>query len=186
MSFDLKAIEKAIHIWAQGASPDSVKDTSIGWADTNKDQPAYPFITLKKSGFPDSLNADEIRTVDDGDGGRKIQSRTHDEFTLTIRTHVEDRELDDNSDHAFSMLTNIVGALNLPTAREELCAAGLVVVSRTPVLDISSTTNNKWVSRATVDIRFRIAVIHEEPVDFFDSVAIDGELGDKQQSFTVP
>ena len=185
MSFDWRTMERNVATWAQGAFP-GVPDESVIWADQNIDQPPYPFVTLKKDAFADTSEDSEIVTVDDGEGGRLLQSRAHAEFTLTIRTHVDEREVEENGDNAFSMLADLVARLNLPAARDELCEAGLAIITRSPVLDISSTTNNKWVSRATVDIRVRAAVINEEPVEYFESVEVDGKLDSKTQSFTVP
>jgi len=51
MSIDWPFIERALYSWIDELSPDAVEDASIIWAEQNIDQPAYPFITLKKNNF---------------------------------------------------------------------------------------------------------------------------------------
>jgi len=82
------------------------------------------------------------------------------------------------------MVTRADGSTN---AAQALCDGGVAMIDHGPVLDISSTTNDKWVSRATVDIRMRAMAVQREVVsEYFESVSIDGKCGDEQQSFTVP
>jgi hypothetical protein len=180
---DWHLVDLAIHTWLDRVLPDEIADEQIVWADQNIDQPAYPFITLKKDGLEFVQgSSSESRTLEEA-GDFFIQVRNLLEFRLTIRTHTDDRC---NGVNAFSLLSAILETLDLPSARNTLCDAGLVVIEHSPVLDISSTTNTKWTSRATTEIRFRVGAASHEAIEYFTSVVIDGECNGETQSFTVP
>lgn len=187
---DWVAIEAAIFEWIDYSAPECVSNTQIIWADQNVAQPAYPFITLKKNNlrFIEGGGAmSETRSFVNDDGDLVTEVRGIVEFFLTIRAHVDDSQpVGDEATNAFFLMAGIAARLDLPRAREILCGGDLVVIEQQPVLDISSTTNEKWVSRATTDIRFRTSSVFSEVVDYFDTVAIDGTCGTETHSFVVP
>ena len=185
---DWAGIELAIFNWVAGAVPAGITESQIVRADQNIDQPAYPFITLRKENFQiiEGPCSEDRRFFDEDTGELFIVVLSQLEFDIQVRGHVDESCPPGNLSNAFFFLTDLMCGLDLPSARSALREAELVVVSQNPVLDISSTLNNKWISRATTEIRVRVCTTKREAVDYFESVAIDGKCGETSKSFTIP
>lgn len=185
---DWAGIELAIFNWVVGAVPAGITESQIVWADQNIDQPAYPFITLRKENFQiiEGPCSDDPRVFDENLQTLFIEVRSQLEFDIQVRGHVDESCPPGNLSNAFFFLTDLMCGLDLPSARSALSEAGLAVVEQSPVLDISAALNNKWISRASTEIRVRVCTTKREAVDYFESVAIDGKCNDALKSFTIP
>ena len=176
-AIDWQIIERALVTWVAGQA--DLPRTSVLFMDQKKTQPQYPYATLKRIAGPILDNGltdnkvSEKQTID----GREMLHVTVSgarQFTVSVQTYTE-RHADPNLD-AVAILTTLQSSLELDAVLEQLAAdADLTVIEAGNVSDTSYVVGGEWTSRASMDVRFRVASVLTEDVDFVDSVDMESE-----------
>lgn len=169
---DWDFIEKKLIEWVVLILPQLID--KVIYADQDIPQPGYPYASLKRIAGPTREGGvDEQRTVTDlaQDQGQEIQIQTIGprEFTLNIQIHHK-RPAAGPSRDAVAMAGRLEASLDQLRSREILTAGGLSVIESLPVLDISALENATWISRASLDVRFRTTSVMTERTGYIDKV----------------
>jgi hypothetical protein len=175
---DWKMIECAVFDWALSKFEDrNLEPTQVVWANQNIPQPAYPYLTLKRDSLVRTSAADEVRTSTDltQEEGQEIALETYGvrEFTLTINAFVDEEtgSTDPNCD-AMAMLSLLQVSLSQLSTQELFCLAGLAVIEELAVVDLSQVVNAEFISRAALDIRFRVTFSCIERTGYINTAQI--------------
>ncbi len=176
MSVDWKSIECALIEWVFAKIP-NLEEEQVIWDDQNISQPAYPFISLKRDTVIRIGARDEQRTETDlsqpqGQEIALISTGTR-EFTLTVNARVDELNgANDPNCDAMALVTLLQISLSQQSIQEAFCLAGLVVVEELAVIDLSQVVNGGFISRASMDVRFRTTFTCTEQTGFIDAVGI--------------
>jgi len=179
---DWAAIECALFDWVNLSFDGSTNDVSLDtgqivWKDQNIPQPVYPYIALKKNSVIRVGGKDEIRTSTDltKPQGQEIALTTNGvrEFTLGIEAFVDEQAGANKPNcDAMYMLSILQGSLSQQTTQETFCLAGLSVIEELAVVDLSEVVNGRFISRASMDVRFRTTFSCIERTGYIDTVRI--------------
>jgi hypothetical protein len=144
------------------------------WADQEIPQPDYPYVSLKRIAGPTREGGiDDLLTVTDlaQPAGEEIELQTVGprEFTLNVQAHHARPGAGPGTD-AVAMVGRLEASLDQERSRAILGAGGLSVIEQLPVTDISAFENATWISRASLDVRFRTTSVMTERVGYIDKV----------------
>lgn len=153
-------------------------DDRVIWQDQNVPQPAYPYISLKRSGWLKEGGVDETRTSTDltQDPGKEIELLTTGprEFTLNIQAHLDEAagSIDPGCDAVF-LLSKLQASLGQLSVTEALFRdANIAVIEELTIEDISLVINGLYLNRASMDVRFRTTSQITERTGFMDKVEL--------------
>lgn len=175
---DWAAIQCAVFDWVNLSFDGETTDVSLNrnqiiWKDQNIPQPAYPYVTLKKDSVIRSGARDEIRTSTDlaQPQGQEVALTTNGvrEFTLEIQAFVDEQAGANNPNcDAMYMISILQGSLSQQMTQEGFCLAGLSIIEELAVTDLSEVVNGRFISRASMDVRFRTTFTCVERTGFID------------------
>ena len=178
---DWEKIENAVYDWLTGGIDgfNSIVPEAI-WENQDIPQPAYPYASMKIIAHSKEGGRDEIRTSTDlaQPLGQEIEMLATDQnqITLAISFHT-----DISSDgmtpasRARALAGKARSSLGLPGVLAFLREAGLAVVAEEGITDTSLVVNSDWLSRATFDVRLRVASQMTERVGYIGKVELDSE-----------
>jgi len=170
---DMEVVENAIHRWfAEATGLETV------WRHQSAPQPAYPFGSLKIMTGPNAIPAEfELRTETDVNRpqGYEIEMTVCAPCLLTVscQAYVEGEDVSKPDGDARSYLNKARAALFLPSQQSLFKAAELSVTRSNPVNDISALTNERFVSRAGMDVEFNCAMNLSEFAGYIKKVAVE-------------
>ncbi len=151
--------------------------TRVIWADQNLAQPPYPYISMRRGPIVEGGGFDETRTSTDltQSSGEEIEILTTSprEFTLNLQAHVDEANgANDANCNAVKFLTKLQSSLDQISVHSALEQAGLAVIERLGVNDISLVLNGQFINRASFDIRFRTTSVMTERTGFIEKVEV--------------
>ena len=177
---DWEAIETALHEWLvveREIVPEFIFEQQGGT------QPDYPYasaqiIAQEKIGGVPEKRITEVPEEEDPALGEelKIAVTSQLEFTLQFSFHV-DREAGGwkPTTSAMTLAIKAQASLGLPSVLEILRAANVAVVRELGVRNTSVVVNGEWLSRATLDVRFRTATELSERAGYIEKVGLVSE-----------
>lgn len=167
-SLPWKQYEIAIKSWVK-----NVLGIDGYWEQQNVTEKRYPEITLARLNGPigaGGYNDFQTVTIDTVTKERVTTSEGHREFTLTVKAATP-RDYDTERD-AVSLLSTLGSSIKLDSVHDLFEANAMAAVQVYGVVDISQVVNGEWISRASMDVRFRVASQIVERVPYFVKVQI--------------
>ncbi len=184
---DWRTIDDACLAWLEDVMGSRVQSGGFIWENQKIAQPPYPYLSLLRDTEIDEGGADEIRrrTVDvDG----KIlgvdptagPADTNEEiaiqpivWTLAIQAHANpDGGGNDPGCNPMQLLGRIKRSLGQTTTIDRLRVAGVSIVNKSQITDLSLVINGDWTSRASFDVSLRTASVMAEKIAFIDKVQV--------------
>lgn len=140
-------------------------EATILWELQGQPRPAKPFCSMNFLTGPIKQGEDEEVVNDDN----KVEKQGLRELTLSVNYFGE---------HAMQELGYLITALGFPTARELLLKdADLVFIAAAGPRDLSSLMENKFETRAQVDLRFRVIGSMADPdSDVIETVVLENGI----------
>ncbi len=184
---DWRTIDDACVAWLEAVMGSRIASGDIIWENQKVAQPPYPYLSLLRDTEIDEGGADEIRrrTID-ADG--KIlgvdptagAAATNEEiayqpivWTLTIQAHADpDGGGNDPGCNPMQLLGRVKRSLGQTTTIDRLRAAGMSIVDKSQLTDLSLVINGNWTSRASFDVSLRTASVMVEEIGFIDKVQV--------------
>ena len=153
----ISVVKKAIKDWIAS----STGFTTI-WDFQNAPQPLYPYCALKLTPFTPLGLTDEVRQVDIGSDSYTYQCGQR-KFVVSCEAFV--RNLDnqgrtistDPDADALTAMTKAQMELTKGSRIATLHEAGVAVIDRGVIQDISTLYSEEWISRAQMDVTFLVA-----------------------------
>lgn len=176
---DWTTIEAALHGWVIATL--GLGDESVIWSDQNIAQPAYPYISMKRGNIVEGGGlTDELRTFTDLTQalGEEIEMLTVGprEFTLNIQAHVDEcNGANDPNLNSVKLLSKLQASLAQLSVCSLLSTAGMAVIERLGVQDISLVLNGQFINRASFDVRIRTTSVMTERTGFIDKVQLKSD-----------
>lgn len=151
---DWQAVETALQTWAKNAS--ALPDASVIWGKQTGPRPARPFVEMTHDG-PRPLSPFVERRVSDTPGapaGNEITLDTSGpvEFSLTVDVYTLAVI---GSSSAVALAGKMAANLDLGSVIDSLDAAGVAVVDRTAIQDLSALFEEAFEGRASFSVRLR-------------------------------
>ncbi len=173
---DWLSIECALHTWVTTTL--GFDDERVIWEEQNITQPLFPYISMKKSALIEGGGGmDELRTSTDlsRDLGEEIEllSTSPREFTLSLQAHVDEEQGANNpNSNSVKFLSKLQSSVDQVSVHSIFQEAGLAVIERLAVQDISIVLNGQYINRANFDMRLRTTSIMTEHTGFVDKVQL--------------
>lgn len=151
------------------------------WEDEEIPQPDYPYVSMKRTAGPIKEGGlDENRHTFDAARpvGEEIEIQTTGPraFTLTVQAHVG-KPVDHGRD-ATALLSRLSASVRQNRTQEIFDTYQLSAIEVLDVSDLSAFENGRWVSRASLDVRFRVLSVITEQLGYIDKVEVEStELG---------
>jgi hypothetical protein len=178
---DWSTIEDAIYDWLTGGVSgfDEIVPEAI-WEDQNVAQPDYPYATMKMIAQSKEGGRDEIRTTTlvGQPLGREVEIMATGPIQMTISVSFNTDATTGGSSsgtRARSLAVKAQSSLGLPVVIDHLYGAGLSIIAEEGVSDTSLVINGEWLSRATLDVRFRTATQMTQRHGYIDKVHLESE-----------
>lgn len=173
-----KDFECGISEWIENTL--GLKKSQIFWKNQNQPQPKYPYVALIKSNVR-PVGIEELRTITDDNGDQCFATVGLREIQLSVEAFADDKSgaLDPDT-NAFALLSTLIDSTLDMKTLEYFCAAKAAFVEeQNPILDISSVISGKYVSRAIVDLKFRVLCVrkHGEEMGCIETVKIRSVCG---------
>lgn len=169
------AIEDALHAWVVAGS--KLAPQRVIWDRQNGTRPKRPFVTLHRDGGTTAglLDEQRVRDADAPAPGAEITLETvaHSEFTLTVTAFTEDAT---GPDSALVLANRVRNSLSTESTLFALDEAGVAVIDRAPVLNLSDLLEVEIEGRAALDVRFRVGDGTEESATFIESASMSGAV----------
>jgi hypothetical protein len=171
---DWATIEGALYDWLVSA----VVENAI-WEDQNVPQPDYPYASMKVIAGPvKEAGKDELRssTLTGQPAGEEVEllSTSPVVMTLSISFHADPAAgALEPATRARSLAMKAQASLGKLSVIRMLDDAGLAIVREEGVTDTSLVINGEWLSRATLDVRFRTATQMTERTGYMDKVQLE-------------
>lgn len=170
---DMETVENAIHRWLSEAT-----GLQTVWRNQSAPQPEYPYASLRIITGPDPIpEGFELRDLTDTGrpDGYEIEQNVCAPCLMTVscQAYVEGEDGNKPSGNARSYLDKARAALFLPSQQALFEAAEISVVRSNPVTDISALTNERFVSRAGMDVQFNCVMNLSEYVGYIEKVAVE-------------
>lgn len=167
---DLGGMLAAIQAWLEAEL--------AGWtvirAEQDAPAPAYPYASWKLTS-PVRIGRSSVQTIETA-ADEAMERLEHDE-ELTLTIQLMDRA------NAMGAALGLEASAFRSTVRDALWAAGLVIVDRLSITDLSQIAGSLYESRWVLDLRARArSRIEQADVDWIDSLApaavvsIDGDV----------
>jgi len=177
MSLGWAEVECAIVEWAQGKL--EFEENQFIWRNQNLPQPDYPYVELHRDSLI-SIGVDETRETTDlsQPPGQEIALTTFGvrEFTLTVNCYVDEANGSNDPDcDAMALMSMLQTSLAQISVMEAFCLAGLSIVEELAVVDLSQVVNGVFVSRASMDVRFRTTLCLVERTGYINTVQVNSE-----------
>jgi hypothetical protein len=177
------AIEDALIAWVKGAT--GLPDGSVIWDDQRGERPAAPFATLHLDGdvtpgvFDEAshrVNPDAPPTSPGvpGEGDELIfETVAQGEFTCTVHVFAAAT----NGASSARVLTNRVrNALSIEPQVEAFDVLGIAIIDRGTVRNLTALLDTEFESRASVDVRFRVADGTTATGTFIEAVETENDI----------
>jgi len=170
---DMETVENVVHNWfAESTGLETV------WRHQSAPQPEYPFGSLLIMSGPNPLSeAFELR--DDSDVNRPKNYEVEMtvcapcSFSVSCQAYVEGKDASVPDLNARALLNKARAALFLPSQAALFGAAEISVIRSNPVTDISALTNERFVSRAGMDVEFNCVMNLSEFAGYIKKVAVE-------------
>ncbi len=161
------AIEDALRAWVLSAS--GLDDGRVIWSQQGGPRPDTPFVTLQIFTMK-NVGQDWVNVEDADEGEVEMKARGAREATLVMQCFATDAV---GAAAAAMLLNQIITAARLPSNVDALNAAGVGLARFEPVQTISGVVGSTdWEPRATVSVRFFLAVEVSEPGTYIRSVQL--------------
>jgi hypothetical protein len=169
----METVEDAIQHWFSEAT-----GLQTIWRNQSAPQPEYPYASLLITSGPDSIpEGFELRDLTNigRPAGTEVEQYVCAPCLMTVscQTYVEGEDGNKPSGNARSYLNKARAALFLPSQQALFEAAEISVVRSNPVTDISALTNERFVSRAGMDVQFNCVMNLSEYVGYIKKVAVE-------------
>lgn len=184
---DWLTIDDACVAWLEDVLGARVQSGGVIWERQNAPQPPYPYLSLLRDTEIDEGGADEIRrrTVDaDGkilgvdptagvaDANEEIAYQPI-VWNLTIQAHADpDGGGNDPGCNPMQLLGRVKRSLGQTTTIDRFRVAGVSIVDKSQLTDLSLVINGNWTSRASFDVSLRTASVMAEKIGFIDKVQV--------------
>jgi hypothetical protein len=183
---DWKTIDDALYDWIVGEL-----GVDVIWANQNVPQPAYPYVTLMRSGTEEVSSLDETRETTDltAAAGEEIELETTGprEITLTVTAHAEPCETEGLAagKSGVDLLSKAQSSLGKLSVLDALGVAGVALIERLPVLDTSVVVNARWISQASMEVRLRVTASMTEQTGYIDKVELSSTITGAKASLNL-
>ena len=145
----------------------------------------YPYMVLEILGLESetgSSSAPIKTTLRDGD---VVTEYTAHYQTVTLNIQCLAGEVSENSVDAFAVLSDVVSSLSILSERSRLCVAGAVPITWESVINLTDEIHNEFVSRASVDVMFRMLNLRSRTGETTESVTFETDVDGTIQSTTT-
>lgn len=130
-----------------------------------------PYITMDRLNGP--IGDRDFHTQTVVENMLTVISEGPREFTITFKASTK-RDEDANSD-AVALLTRLGSSHYMVATQELMQENAIALVQVNGVLDISLVINGEWISRASMDVRFRTGSQIKETIPYFEKVHVESE-----------
>jgi hypothetical protein len=170
---DWRTVEDALYTWVTG----EVSLAAI-WENQNIQQPAYPYIGLKRMTVIPRGGKPEIRySTDLGEpAGEEIEilSTSQCDFTLTVQVRMDEAAgAGDPDNGSYKQASKLQASLGKQSVQAAFVAAGIAVIETLSVADLSEVVNGKFIDRAVFDVRLRVASVMTEQTGYIADVDLE-------------
>jgi hypothetical protein len=152
------AIRQALYDWSSAQSP-----WTTYWKMPNAPTPALPNVAIRMMATDaigeDSHSGPNSSGVDTIVGDREF----------AFRAEVIGNYSPDGEDLALTYAEQIASSLQKQSVLDTLAVAGIAYVDRLPIQDLTATVSIKYVARYLVEIRFRIANLMTDTINWIDT-----------------
>lgn len=170
MARDWGAVQDAIRAWVKTAS--GLADGAVIWSHQDGPRPSRPFMTVRLTAIT-ATGDDWVESLYDGDrpAGQEIEKRVTGtrEITVSVQAYTGSST---GSSTATALLTKVQIALALPSIRAALNDAGIGVLSRGSVTDLSAVLEDKFEGRAALEARFTTTDDISEYIGYIETVEV--------------
>ncbi|NIQ97425.1 MAG: hypothetical protein GWN87_27065, partial [Desulfuromonadales bacterium] len=97
------------------------------------------------------------------------------EFFVSCQIATSD---DSPGSNAHELMETAERALRLPSTREAFRVAGLAIVESEPIRDLDEVAGQQYISRAVMDVRFRLLAGVTERTGYIAKVGVHGTIKD--------
>lgn len=151
---NFEAIENALQAWVTGAT--GIPGDRVVWAEQNGPRPARPFATLRLGNVisPGLTDEERCTVVEGGAPGAdlRIETVAQQEIVITVETFTAATT---GNGSALALLTRAKNALSKNSQIEAFDAAGIAVVDRGTVQNLTALLDTEFEGRASLDVRIR-------------------------------
>lgn len=137
----------------------------------------------------DDFDGNQLSRVLNPGGGAEIELDVSDlrEITVSCQTFARPPDSTNPAAHARHLLSLAQGALQLPSYHRDLLDAGISVIERGPIADLSEVIEDTMEARASMDIRCYIVSSAKEYTGFVDTVTGTGTAqGAPEGDISIP
>lgn len=162
---------------------DSIRDVAVEhteiewvWANQAAPQPEWPYGTLNVIAGPDPIGTlDEDRRVNET-GGDDVVLTTVGMREMTVSHQISVDTIDPNC-HARALMTRLQAALGRESVLTKLYnAANIALIERLPIVSLDLVVGGKWVTRVSMDARYRVTSKVEEDIQSIRQIKITGTV----------
>ncbi len=183
---DMATFEDAIYDWLVTVL-ELVEPGRVIIEDQNVPQPAYPYVSWKVIADEKEGGKDETRvSYDASRDGEEIELLTTGpvRLTVTLSFHVDEKNGANNPGaNAYWMAARARSSLGMQrvidnfnrAASSSQRARNIAIVRELGVQNTSVVVNGEWLSRATLDVHFRVATEMTERLGYIETVEMSSE-----------
>lgn len=181
-------IYDALHDWLA-----EVTGLAVDRGNQDSPQSPYPFCVFKIESGPEmEFGSDEIRysytpSADENDPlfNKELREDVFGFRKITVNLEVQTKPEDDDNDpdkSAMHFMSVAQASLGRTVIWQNLQAAGLAVIEEGTIVDLSSVVEDSWLSRASMDVVFRLTfkVIPDQATDgesYIEKVVVNSDFG---------
>lgn len=181
MAIDWTSVKSALRGWFLPAT--GLADGAVIWANQNGPRPTsngapiVPFATINYRLAVARVGVYDEEQID-ADTPGQINRTAQRRLTVSLNTY---------GPGAIALMEQAQEALDTYATRTALDAAGLAVLDRGSVKDLTALITTQYEERAQLDVIFGLAAVTTEQVGTIDQVTITGTLTDGQtpEDFTI-
>lgn len=171
-------VEDAIQKWLADAT--GIPGNKCVWVMQDATRRAKPFATLMRDGGQDEPGTNETRIranldadpdTDDPPADLILQTVPQVEFTVSVQTFTDAVQGDTSAFRLLDIARNKLGQLSQLDAFE---TAGVAVVDRGTVQNLSTILETQFEGRAALVVRFRVADMTEETIGQINTAPVSG------------
>jgi hypothetical protein len=181
MSLLLTSLRPTFVSWVYG-------QTSIPtfWANQKMIRPpTYPYNVIEVTGLESEVGSSSPEQKFTVKQGEKILRHRVNYKVLTLNVQCLAGEISENSIDAFDVLSDLVTSLWDQPQRTAFCEVSMVPISWEPILNLTAIQHHEFISRAAVDVMFRVSNTVIETLDSTKTIVLDIDVNSQGQSETV-
>lgn len=168
MAANYTAIENALHEWATRST--GLAPARVVWEAQGGPRPAHPFASLRLDTASSPGSEQRTRDADAPVPGAEIVLEAIEQAEATVTLQVFTETTTAGGGSAFALATRARNALGLDSYVENLDAAGVAVISRGSVQNLTGVLETKFEGRASLDVRVRFVDGAEDLTTWIETV----------------